>query len=583
MTKNPERKPRLKVWLGRLLLMAIVAGGISLFGVFYTWDHSQRKVFDEPGYEPIYRSPTISETISIPLLITAGVCFLLVEFILIGQRYLLETENEKKDYHGSAGFAAENDTADLINYIDERAPLEEGRFALAPAAPAGRLELPRKIVTRHVAVLGPSGAGKTYSFFLPNCAWTQGASFVATDPKGEIFNATSGYHVRPLRYAPRQPEASACFNWIPLCTEPHFTLLLARAVMESDGPAKGKDEFFVYAESALLAAIFAHANTLETPTPASAYDFITSYRADQFIPLLLESPSPLARQFARIFEQTEARLRGGLITAVMTRILFLADPLVRRFTSAELAPPDFSRLRREPTAVYWILHENDVSALRPLSALFFTLLLYQIKQAEANISVTLYLDEFANIGRIPDFQTEITVARGRDVAFVLGIQSMAQLEEKYDRAGAQVIYDNCQTKIAMSSLAYDSAEMVSRELGDATIMIPRTSYTSGGITSGSTTTFSVMDSKRRLLTPDEIRRLDEDKLLVISTNRRPLMLKRFDYTPSSKPAAIKALGAARAEAFTPMESTKPALPPAIPAAEITEMPRAKAPELPNRL
>lgn len=566
-TNDPEGKPRLKVLLELLMWPAIIVGAVSFFGVFFTFDlNSRGDLFD---------------AVNLPLLITTGICCLILNANDAWSRSLLE--KEKKDYHGSAGFAGEGDVGDLINYTDERAPLEGGNFALAPASPAGRIELPRKIVTRHVAVLGPSGAGKSYSFFMPNCAWTRGASFVATTTKNELWDVTSGYQANPVKYAPRDPQTSACFNWIPLCTNPHFTLLLARAVMESDGPARGKDAFWVYAESAFLAAVFAHVNTLERPTPASVADFLSAYRTEQFLPILLESPSHLARYFARVFEQTDAKLRGNMITSVMTRIIFLSDPVIRQFTSAELTPPDFGRLRERPGAVYWVLHENDVSALRPLSSLFFTVLMYQVKQGEGKVPVTLYFDEFANIGRIPDFQTEITVARGRDVGLVIGIQAIAQLKALYGEAEARVIFGGCQTKIAMSGLSFDEAELISRELGDATIMIPRFSYTNGSLMSGSSTTFSLADSKRRLLTADEVRRLEEDKLLVVSTNRRPLMLTRFEYSPTSRPAASKALGPAQAEVFNPVRSAKPALPPPIPVGqELNDASGWREPEQPGR-
>ncbi|HZS48405.1 MAG TPA: type IV secretory system conjugative DNA transfer family protein [Blastocatellia bacterium] len=488
----------------------------------------------------------------------------LSSLLLIAYNALSE-DKTKKDYHGSAGFAAPEEIADLVKLNAE--PLEAGRFAVASWEEQSRIELPRSVATRHVLVLGPSGAGKTRSFFIPNCAWTRGASFVATDPKGELWNWTSGFQPDPRRYAPREPESSECLNWIPLCTDAHLTRLVARAVMESDGTSR-TDPFWIYAETAFLAALFAHATTFNQPTPAAAYDFLTTHSAEQLVRALLGSPSPVARQFANIFSQADARLRGSIVVAVATRLIFLSDRSVRRFTSASNEAPDFGVLRQSPIAVYWVLQENDVAALRPLSALFFTIMLHQLKAQDPVVPVTLFLDELANIGQIPEFASEVTVARGRDIALVLGIQSLAQLDALYGRANAQTIIDNAQTKIALAGLANDSAELISRELGDTTIMIPRVSHTDGGMRNSSVTRTEA-DSRRRLMTADEVRRLKEEEMIVIITNRRPLQLERFNYTAEPQTAPGRKLGEERTTVFN------------LPAEPAAELPKIDLPGFPN--
>ena len=259
--------------------------------------------------------------------------------------------------------------------------------------------------------------------------------------------------------------------------------------------------------------------------------------------------------------QADAKLRGSIVIAVASRLLFLSDPAVRRFTSASTQTSDWGRLRQEPVAVFWVLQENDIALLKPPSTLFFTLMLYQLKKEEPRVPATLYLDELANIGRIPDFAGEVTVARGRDIALVLGLQSLAQLTVLYSQAPARTIIDNCQTKIALAGLANDSAELVSRELGDATIMIPRLSWSNGR---NPASTFSRVDNKRRLLTADEVRRSEGEDLLVISTNRSPLLLTRFHYAGAARSAETRLLGSARSQKFEVTREVMPGLPPPLP-------------------
>lgn len=464
------------------------------------------------------------------------------------------------DSHGTAGFTGVDGLGDLQRSSTDA--VYPGEFMLAPLTETIRLDLPREIATRHIAIIGNSGSGKSRGFFMPNCANANAASFVATSTKNELWDLTSGYQPNPRRYAPRQPQASEAFNWIPLCSEAHTAMLLARAVMESDGKGNS-DPFFIYAESAFLAALFAHAATFEEPTPAAAYDFLTSHDPKPLVNALRSSSSPVARQFATVFNQAGEKLHGSIIIAVATRLFFLADESVRRFTSSTRTPPDFGELRRHPVQVYWVLGNNDVAPLKPLSCLFFTLMLLQLKEADESynqVPVTLYLDEFANIGRIPDFEVEIAVVRGNDISLVLGVQALSQFESIYGRAAARTIIDNCQTKIALAGLSYESAEQISRALGDYTYTSQRVSYNDGGGFLGrghASKTYSTHEHQRRLLTADEVRRLADHEMVVISTNRRPMWLNRFHFNAPPNPARVRALGQARTVSFSETVTRQP--------------------------
>src|ERR1044071_4814428 len=103
----------------------------------------------------------------------------------------------------------------------------------------------------------------------------------------------------------------------------------------------------------------------------------------------------------------------------------------------------------------------------------------EMAEGEPETPITMMLDEFANIGTIPDFATIISLARGRGVAIWLGIQSLTQLEARYGKANAQTILSNCATKIALHGLDVQTAEYVSRMLGDTTIVAQRISYNDG--------------------------------------------------------------------------------------------------------
>jgi type IV secretion system protein VirD4 len=398
---------------------------------------------------------------------------------------------------------------------------------------ARRIDLPMELALKHLLILGPSGSGKGRGFYLYNLAAYNG-SFITSDPKGEGYNLTSGYRNRVWRVAPLEPEESICFNWIPLAREnPSLAVAMAKALLASS--ADGKQDFWLDAGVSFLSALFAHAATFDSPTPAAMYDFLTYKPKGSDLTYatltnaLLSSPNPYARQLISFFARADQKLQASIVIGVGIMLNWLADPKVRRFTSASIEPIDFGELRRKQIGVYYCVNERDVATLKPLSALFFTLALYQLKDRVTGIEegkeqpVCLFLDELANIGRIPNLEVEVAVIRGRNIALALGLQSIAQLETVYGKA-ARVILDNCNTTIFLAGLKLESAEYVSRALGNRTIMQERVSETRG---MGRTATYGREMVGRALLMPDEVRLIQEDTQIVITDNMPPIHSNRW--------------------------------------------------------
>jgi len=224
-----------------------------------------------------------------------------------------------------------------------------------------------------------------------------------------------------------------------------------------------------------------------------------------------------------------------------------------------------------------------------LSSLFFTLLLEQLAAEQMAapgaattmadtkpVPVHLFLDEFANVGVIPHFETTISLARGRGVGIWLGIQSLSQLEARYGKPNAQTILTNCATKIALSGLDVETAEYFSRAVGQKTQLIPRRTWQKKRFALFALSTSDTnQESPRALLTGDEVRRIGTNEALVITGNRKPLLVHKYRYTLSPQPCLASGLGPARTlpvasaaaeEAQIPEPATagRPPLPPPLP-------------------
>lgn len=453
--------------------------------------------------------------------------------------------------YGSAGWGTKADYADLLH--DEDAEPEPGALMLGPAF-GRRLDLDRETASRHIGIFGPSGSGKDRGFFLWNYAFYKG-SILGTDPKSEAWELTSGYRPRPLRFAPRDPDNSACLNWLPLCRDDAYLCrLLAAALIASADSEHSSDSFWKRAETIFLAALFAHVATFKHPTPASVYDFFTSRSVDALLEALLASKSETARRFARMFTFSDPKLRGNILIGVGLALAWLEDERVRRFTSAKLASPDFGLMRSRESSVYWCLPTEDAESLAGLSALFFTLAFYQLKKAKGPVPVQIMLNEVAHCGRIIGLEAQLGLLRSEGVGITLGLQEgMAQLRAVYGRDRADVITRLLNTRIYLTGLDRETAEKVSEELGTYTHYEESVSRSARGWWEMPTVTKSRTKVERPLLTPDEVRRLGRREQIIITTNRRPLRTERNWFEETGAGRRMRPLGEALAAKETVSE------------------------------
>jgi type IV secretion system protein VirD4 len=452
----------------------------------------------------------------------------------------------RKDSHGGASIAGKEDLKEFVKPQGEG--LKAGEFGLGEASKGGNFyALPQLLTYRHVLILGATGTGKSRGFYLPNLELLAGtgASVFVNDTKSELWNTASGYWKRAVRFAPLDPGSSSPLNWIPLCTDENqtLTLKLARTIITNGGDSKNKEAFWDKAETALLAALFAHVATTETPTPAFAYDILHERDMNGVAEILFSSKSRLARQQARVFWDAGDKLRGSVFTGARVSLTWLGDAKIRRFTSSTLKPINFAEMRAGKTGVFWCLPVKAIATLRPLTALVLTLTMEQLKETKGS-PVYMMLDEFANIGAIPDFSTEITLLRSERVPVIAGIQSFAQLAERYGHDAARTIAENFQTKLVLAGLEFDSAERISKHLGELTIIERRDSHTSKGwFGEGASRTRSLQKYARRLLTANEITQLADDEVLIVSANKKPFIAQKWFYNKKAVQKKAQTCGA----------------------------------------
>ena len=138
------------------------------------------------------------------------------------------------------------------------------------------------------------------------------------------------------------------------------------------------------------------------------------------------------------------------------------------------------------------------------------------------------LDEFANIGRIPDFDKKISTSRSRKISFSVILQNLDQLEAVYEKS-YETIIGNCDTHVFLGSNSQKTVEYFSKALGEKTITRDSVSISKDKDNHKQGKSLSDQIMARALLTPDELRRMDNDECIIYEKGLKPIKAKKFYY------------------------------------------------------
>jgi type IV secretion system protein VirD4 len=215
-------------------------------------------------------------------------------------------------------------------------------------------------------------------------------------------------------------------------------------------------------------------------------------------------------------EQTAASIK----TVLSTNLQIFADPIIENLTSLNEINPEM--LRERPTALYVVVPEQKSDFMAPLMAPFYSQMIGRLMEKEG-VPVYMFLDEFANIGVINNIDKYLAVVRSRKISISIGIQSINQLKQRYGQDAAGTILDNLKTKCILPGSSFDTADYFSKLIGSEEISSTSSSY------GGREKSYSENKQKRELFSADEIRRLPDGKILILTDNKNPYLDKQERY------------------------------------------------------
>jgi len=400
----------------------------------------------------------------------------------------------------------------------------------------------------HVLTVAPTRAGKGVSAVIPNLLDYRGAVLV-TDPKGENYAVTAtwrealGHTVHAFDpFGVVQGEAT--YNPLDLIDAASADAVddarLLADMLVLPGAREGEQAFWNEEARGVLTGLILHvaANApAEMRTLPHVRELLTM-PPQPFADLLEEMQATpaagglIARAAARLLQKAPKE-RSGVISTAQSHTHFLDSPRMARVLGRSTF--DFSTLKRDAVSVYLILPTDRIDAYaRWLRLLIACALRAMARTAgQPKERVLFLLDEFAHLGRMHPVQRDIGLAGGFGVTFWLIVQDVSQLRSTYGETWPTFLA-NVDVLQVFGINDWDTAEYVSKMTGEATIYVESTHH-SRGVSRGLHAQRQLgagrawSEQGRRLLLPDEVRRLPRTAEVLFVKGGAPLLVERLNY------------------------------------------------------
>lgn len=400
----------------------------------------------------------------------------------------------------------------------------------------------------NVLVIGGSGAGKTFSYCKPNVMQCN-TSYVVLDPKGEIVKDTgyllekNGYDVKVLDLI--NMEKSHCYNPFTYLRNDNDVQKLVTNLFKATTPkgSTSNDPFWDTAASMLLLALIFY---LKYEAPEEEQNFVMVMELlragdvkeddDDYVSPLdmlfnrLETTNPehIALKYYRNYRSGSAKTLKSIQVTLAARLeKFNLESVAQLTQTDEL---DLPSLGEKKVALFAIIPDNDTSFNFLVSILYTQLFqqLFYLADYKYNGSLPIHvhfvMDEFANVSLPDDFDKILSVMRSREVSVSIILQNLAQLKALFEKQWESIV-GNCDEFLYLGGNEQSTHKYVSELLGKETI--DTNTY---GKTSGSHGSYSTNDqiAGRELLTPDEVRMLDNQYALLFIRGERPVKDFKFN-------------------------------------------------------
>ena len=401
----------------------------------------------------------------------------------------------------------------------------------------------------NTVVVGGSGAGKTRFYAKPNLCQAN-TSFTVLDPKGELLRSTGhllrqkGYEVRVLDLL--NMEKSHCYNPFVYLRDDNDVQRLVTNLFKSTTPkgSQSNDPFWDTAASMLLLALIFYLK-YEAPPDEQNFPMVmemlraadvredcdeyTSPLDELFERLEMREPAHIAVKYYKDYHSGSAKtLKSIQITLAARLEKFNLSSLAALTATDEL---DLPSLGEKKVALFALIPDNDTS-FNFLVSILYTQLFQQLFYLADHkyggslpVPVHFLMDEFSNVSLPEDFSKILAVMRSRNVYASIILQNVAALKALLEKEWESIL-GNCDEFLYLGGNETSTHKLISESyLGKSTIDT-NTYGKSSGRNGNYSTNYQI--SGRDLLTPDEVRMLDNRYALLFIRGERPVMDEKYD-------------------------------------------------------
>ena len=420
----------------------------------------------------------------------------------------------------------------------------------------------------NTVVVGGSGAGKTRFYAKPNLCQAN-TSFTVLDPKGELLRSTGhllrqkGYEVRVLDLL--NMEKSHCYNPFVYLRDDNDVQRLVTNLFKSTTPkgSQSNDPFWDTAASMLLLALIFYLK-YEAPPDEQNFPMVmemlraadvredcdeyTSPLDELFERLEMREPDHIAVKYYKDYHSGSAKtLKSIQITLAARLEKFNLSSLAALTATDEL---DLPSLGEKKVALFALIPDNDTS-FNFLVSILYTQLFQQLFYLADHkyggslpVPVHFLMDEFSNVSLPEDFSKILAVMRSRNVFVSIILQNVAALKALFEKEWESIL-GNCDEFLYLGGNETSTHKLISESyLGKSTIDTNTYGKSSGRNGNYST---NYQFSGRELLTPDEVRMLDNRYALLFIRGERPVMDEKYDILKHPNIALTEDGGAASYE------------------------------------
>ena len=363
-------------------------------------------------------------------------------------------------------------------------------------------------------------------------------SYVFTDPKGELYDKTAGflkqngYDIKILNLV--KPKNSDGYNPLMHISSELDVDVIANTIVKGQKTDSGSDPYWDDMAEMLLKALIYYliaTRPEEEQNLASCAELVRAANSNGGSNLLTELMSQLpydhpARMYYKSIEIAPEKTYGSILSSLQSKLGKFDSKEIAELTSTDTI--NFEEIGSKKTAVY-VISSDTHTAYDFLLTIFFAQMIQQLYNfADDNggrliVPTYFILDEFANIGRVPDFDKKI-------------LQNLDQLEAIYEKS-YETIMGNCDTHLFLGSNSFKTVEYFSKALGEKTISRDSTSVNRDKKFKKTGISVSDQIMARALMTPDELRRMDNEDCIIYEKGIKPVKAKKFWYY--KKPMAKK--------------------------------------------